>query len=181
MKINKFISTVTALSAEVSPIGNTLNTEMILIIVLATILAVLLALVIILFVKMDKLSKKLRTFMSGKDAISLEDSFQVLEEDVFALKEHASRTKREIKNIYKKQENNFQKLGLVKYDAFQQMGGQLSFSLALLDEHNDGFLINSVHSTEGCYSYTKPILGGECELALGKEEQQALDIAKAKK
>ena len=61
------------------------------------------------------------------------------------------------------------------------MGGQLSFSLALLDEHNDGFLINSVHSTDGCYSYTKAIVNGECDLALGKEEQQALDIAKAKK
>ena len=181
MKINKLISTVTAPSAEVSSVGNTLNTEMILIIVLAIIVVILLALVIVLFVKMDKLNKKLRTFMSGKDGASLEDSLQILEEDVFSLKEHATRTKREIKNIYKKQENNFQKLGLVKYDAFQQMGGQLSFSLALLDEHNDGFLINSVHSTEGCYSYTKPILNGECELALGKEEQQALDIAKAKK
>ena len=72
-------------------------------------------------------------------------------------------------------------MGLVKYDAFQQMGGQLSFSLAMLDEHNDGFIINSVHSTDGCYSYTKPILNGECELALGKEEQQALDIAKSRK
>lgn len=181
MKINKLISTVTAPSAGESPIGNTLNTEMILIIVLAIMTVILLALVIVLFVKMDKLNKKLRTFMSGKDGASLEDSLQILEEDVFALKEHATRTKREIKNIYKKQESNFQKLGLVKYDAFQQMGGQLSFSLALLDEHNDGFLINSVHSTEGCYSYTKPILNGECELALGKEEQQALDIAKAKK
>lgn len=181
MKIFKIVSAVTAEVTEVAGATDTINTEMILIIVLATISAILLGLVIVLFVKMDKLSKKLRTFMSGKDGVSLEESFQILEEDVFALKEHASRTKREIKNIYKKQENNFQKLGLVKYDAFQQMGGQLSFSLALLDEHNDGFLINSVHSTEGCYSYTKPILGGESELALGKEEQQALDMAKAKK
>lgn len=181
MKIFRIVSAVTAEVTEVAGATDTINTEMILTIVLAIISAILLGLVIVLFVKMDKLSKKLRTFMSGKDGISLEDSFQILEEDVFALKEHASRTKREIKNIYKKQENNFQKLGLVKYDAFQQMGGQLSFSLALLDEHNDGFLINSVHSTEGCYSYTKPILGGESELALGKEEQQALDIAKAKK
>lgn len=181
MKLNKVVSAVTAEVPELTQTADTINTEMILIIVLAIAAVILLTLVIVLFVKMDKLSKKLRTFMSGKDGISLEESFQVLEEDVFALKEHATRTKREIKNIYKKQENNFQKLGLVKYDAFQQMGGQLSFSLALLDEHNDGFLINSVHSTEGCYSYTKPILGGECELALGKEEQQALDIAKAKK
>lgn len=181
MMINRIISTVTAEAVGLEPAKFALNTEMILIIVLAIISVVLLSLVIVLFVKTNKLNKKLRTFMSGKDGISLEESLQVLEEDVISLKEHATRAKREIKNIYKKQESNFQKLGLVKYDAFQQMGGQLSFSLALLDEHNDGFLINSVHSTEGCYSYTKPIKGGECELALGKEEQQALDIAKAKK
>ena len=43
-------------------------------------------------------------------------------------------------------ESAYQKMGLVKYDAFNQMGGQLSFSLALLDENNNGFIINSVHS-----------------------------------
>ena len=70
-----------------------------------------------------------------------------------------------------------QKLGLVKYDAFNQMGGQLSFSLALLDENNNGFIINSVHSTEGCYSYTKEIKNGECKISLGQEEAEALAIA----
>ena len=78
-------------------------------------------------------------------------------------------------------EGTFQKLGLVKYDAFQQMGGKLSFSLALLDENDNGFIINSVHSTEGCYSYTKEINAGVCSLTLGKEEEQALAIAIGKK
>ena len=71
-------------------------------------------------------------------------------------------------------------MGLVKYDAFQQMGGQLSFSLALLDENDNGFIINSVHSAEGCYSYTKEIKNGVCSLTLGDEEKKALDIAMAK-
>ena len=67
--------------------------------------------------------------------------------------------------------------GLVKYDAFNQMGGQLSFSLALLDENNNGFIINSVHSSEGCYSYTKEIKLGQCAIDLGAEEAEALSIA----
>ena len=74
-------------------------------------------------------------------------------------------------------ESAYQKMGLVKYDAFHQMGGQLSFCLALLDENNNGFIINSVHSTEGCYSYTKEIRLGESEISLGKEEAEALAIA----
>jgi hypothetical protein len=68
-------------------------------------------------------------------------------------------------------------MGVIKYDAFNQMGGQLSFSLALLDENNNGFIINSVHSTEGCYSYTKEIKAGECDISLGDEEKKALEMA----
>ena len=57
------------------------------------------------------------------------------------------------------------------------MGGQLSFSLALLDENDNGFVLNSVHGVEGCYTYTKEIKNGLCEISLGDEEKQALDIA----
>lgn len=161
--------------------SNALSTEMIFIIVLAIFLAVSIAMIVFLFTKINQINRRLRIFMSGKDGISLEESITMLEGDTAFLKEYAARSKKDIRNLYKRMETTYQKMGMVKYDAFHQMGGQLSFSLALLDEHNDGFLINSVHSTDGCYSYTKAIVNGECDLALGKEEQQALDIAKAKK
>ena len=67
--------------------------------------------------------------------------------------------------------------GIVKYDAYQQMGGDLSFSMALLDEENNGFIMNSVHSTEGCYTYTKEVRDGRCDLELGNEEKIALEKA----
>ncbi|MDE6994874.1 MAG: DUF4446 family protein, partial [Lachnospiraceae bacterium] len=79
--------------------------------------------------------------------------------------------------LYKRLASTFQKVGIVKYDAFNQMGGQLSFSLALLDENNSGFILNCVHSTEGCYSYTKEIRNGSCDISLGEEEREALNIA----
>ena len=93
------------------------------------------------------------------------------------LRSVADRQKKEIRDLYKRLETTFQKIGLVKYDAFQQMGGKLSFSLALLDENNNGVILNSVHSTEGCYSYTKEINAGVSSLTLGKEEEEALRIA----
>lgn len=71
----------------------------------------------------------------------------------------------------------FQKYGLVKYDAFQEMGGKLSFSLAMLDEKNDGFVLNAVHSREGCYTYVKEIIDGNSIITLADEEQQALEAA----
>ena len=75
----------------------------------------------------------------------------------------------------------FQKVGLVKYDAFNEMGGKLSFSLALLNETNDGFVLNAVHSREGCYTYVKEIVGGNSIIVLADEEQEALDMAKEAK
>ena len=82
--------------------------------------------------------------------------------------------------MFKRLETTFQKVGIVKYDAFSQMGGQLSFCIALLDENDNGFIINSVHSTEGCYTYTKEIKNGECKITLGTEEAEAMAIAMGK-
>ena len=93
------------------------------------------------------------------------------------MKNSTEKNKKDIRNLYKQIEAAYQKMGLVKYDAFDQMGGQLSFSLALLDENDNGFILNSVHSAEGCYSYTKEIKNGVSAISLGTEEAEALAIA----
>ena len=134
-------------------------------------------LVSVMMCKFSKLKKKYEKFMSGKDAKSLEKDIIGLYEDNKFLKITVDKNKKDIRTLYKKFETSYQKCGIVKYDAFQQMGGQLSFSLALLNENNDGFVLNSVHSTDGCYSYTKEIRNGECAISLGEEEKQALDKA----
>ena len=115
--------------------------------------------------------------MWGGDEKSLEKDIIGLIEDNKFLKNTTEKNKKDIRVLYRNMESAYQKMGLVKYDAFNQMGGQLSFSLALLDENNNGFIINSVHSTEGCYSYTKEIKNGSCSISLGKEEEEALSIA----
>lgn len=144
---------------------------------IAAVLLILLILLIVLLVKYSKIKKRYDKFMKGKNASSLEDDMHSVFEDMKLLKSNADRNKKDIRILYKNMEKTFQKLGIVKYDAFQQMGGQLSFSLALLDENNDGFIINSVHSSEGCYSYTKEIKGGTSSISLGAEEEKALNIA----
>lgn len=144
----------------------------------------LLVLILIMFImlivtmtKQSKLKKKYEAFMLGSDARSMEKEIQDLFSDIDVLKTSMTRNTKEIRHIYKRLETVFQKVGIVKYDAFKQMGGKLSFTLCLLDENDNGFVLNSVHSSDGCYSYTKEIVKGECELSLGDEEQEALDIA----
>ncbi len=140
-------------------------------------LLLLLILVIVQTVRLSKISKKYQKFMSGKNAKSLEKDIMGLYEDNKFIKTSTEKNRKDIELLFHKFEGAFQRTGIVKYDAFGQMGGQLSFSLALLDEGNNGFILNSVHSSDGCYSYTKIIKNGLCDIALGEEEQQALDMA----
>lgn len=142
-----------------------------------SVILILMVLIIIQIVKTSELKKKYEKFMQGKNARSLEEDIVGLYEDNRFIKSSAEKNRKDIKNLYKKMESTFQKIGIVKYDAFREMGGQLSFSLVLLDQSDNGFILNSVHSTEGCYSYTKVVKNGQCDISLGEEEKQALDMA----
>lgn len=145
--------------------------------VLAVVTLIILILLIVLICKVSRLKKRLNKFLMGKDGESLEQEIINLFEDNKFLKNSTEKNRKDIRTLYKKFESAFQKIGLIKYDAFSQMGGQLSFCLALLDENNNGFIMNSVHSTEGCYCYTKEIKNGQCNLSLGEEEADALAAA----
>ncbi len=144
---------------------------------MAALIFLLLICTIVQMIRISKLTKRYKKFMSGKNAKNLEKDIIGLYEDNKFIKASAEKNKKDIQILYKKLEGTFQKVGIVKYDAFNQMGGKLSFCLALLDENDNGFLLNSVHSTEGCYSYTKEIQKGMCDISLGDEEKKALDMA----
>lgn len=151
-----------------------------LVIGLGAVIVILLIIIILLIVqisKAGKLKKRLDKFTMGKNGESLEKDIAALFEDNHFLKNNVDKNRKDIRTLFKNMESAYQKMGLIKYDAFNQMGGQLSFCLAMLDENNNGFILNSVHSTEGCYSYTKEIKGGESALSLGKEEADALALA----
>lgn len=144
---------------------------------LLIICVLLLIMIIVAFVQIGKFKKKYEKFMLGKDGASLEKDIMTLYEDNKFIKLNVGQNRDDIKELFKRHETAFQKLGLVKYDAFKEMGGKLSFALALLDQNNSGFVINSVHSSEGCYSYTKRIKNGNSELVLSNEEKVAVERA----
>lgn len=150
------------------------------ILVLAVLTVVLLILLIVQISKTNKLKKRLDQFLLGKDGASLEQDILKLYDDNQFLRELEEKDRNDIDTIFKRMQTVYQKMGLVRYDAFNQMGGQLSYSLALLDENDNGFIINSVHSTEGCYSYSKEIRNGDNNITLSAEEAEALAIAKGK-
>ena len=138
---------------------------------------ILLILIILAFLQINKFTKKYKKFMQGKNASSLEKDIMSLYEDNTFIKANVEKNKKDIAELFEKYKTTFQKMGLVKYDAFKEMGGKLSFTLALLDENNNGVLLNSVHSSDVCYSYTKRIKNGDSAITLSNEEKVAVERA----
>ena len=150
----------------------------------ALIFLFLLVLIVILFVlyvnvtmKYNRLKSSYTTFMRGKDGKTLEESMMSGFSDVEAILKYTKQNRTDIQKLNKKMEKSYQKVGIVKYDAFNEMGGKLSFALAMLDNNNTGWILNALHSREGCYTYVKEIVKGESYVELAEEEAEALDKA----
>lgn len=127
--------------------------------------------------KIKKLTEKYQKFMSGKDGESLESEVIKRFSQIDKLINCDKIINNKINEINDNLLRTFQKVGIVKYDAFNEMGGKLSFALALLNKEDTGFVINAMHSREGCYTYIKEIIKGESYILLGEEEKEAVDRA----
>lgn len=147
---------------------------------LVAVVFLLLILTIINIFQMRKLKKGYRAFMSGKNAKNLEDTLIKRLNQVDTLIESNDENKKNIRELFSNMQITYQKMGLIKYDAFNEMGGKLSFSLAMLDKRNNGFIINAMHTREGCYTYIKEIVDGNSIIVLSEEEKKALDRAMGK-
>ncbi len=138
---------------------------------------VLLLMIRVLFVRIHKLDHKYELFMRGQTGKNLEGVILSGFADMRAIKKNDKQRAEEYKDVREKIGTCYRKSGLVKYDAFEQQSGQLSFSFALLNDDNDGILISCMHSSEGCFTYAKEIIKGESFVALTDDEKKALHEA----
>ena len=149
----------------------------ILIVIMFLMIVVLFLLIISVNLKYGRLKASYNSFMKGKDGRTLEDSIFERFDELDEIGAIALKNRQDIKKINEEMLSNFQKVGILKYNAFQEMGGKLSFALTLLDGNNTGYIINSMHSREGCYNYIKEIVKGESYVELSEEEAESLDRA----
>ena len=146
---------------------------------IAAVLVILFVLLIVALFKIGKLKKCYNMFMEGKDGKSLEETFQKKFENMDFINDELKKIQDHLELIDENLLKTYQKVAIVKYDAFKEIGGTLSFVLVLLTKDNDGFILNSMHSnSEGCYTYIKEVKSGEVFVALSEEERQALEQAK---
>ena len=112
--------------------------------------------------------------MLDADGKTLEKSFQLKFENMDYINDKIKEIDERLNLIDANLMKTYQKVGIVKYDAFPDVGGRLSFALAMLDESDSGFVLNAIHGRDGCYTYIKEIVKGESYVALGQEEKEAL-------
>ena len=152
---------------------------------LAVILAVDFLLILILFLmnlsnkaKLKKLKAKYNRFMNGLSDRNIEELLDYCIGAVNEVKEKNKKIENHIALIDRNMEQCIQKKGIVRYNAFDNVGSDLSFSIALLDHNDDGFIISGIYSRDSSSTYAKPVTGGKSKYPLSAEEIQALETAK---
>lgn len=128
--------------------------------------------------KVRKLNAKYTSFMKGQNGSSLEKDISKRIGKIDKYAQNFGALDDSIIHLQETVQKSVHKYGIVKYDAFDDVGGKLSFVLALLDDMDTGFVLNAVHSRENCFLYIKEIVKGESYIMLSNEEVEALRIAK---
>lgn len=146
----------------------------IIIIILLVLVFVLIFSMVSSNMRLSRLERKYKMFMKGSDAQTLEKVFTRKFAQIDRLYEAKEDHEHDINFIKKSFESIFSKYGVEKYDAFDDVGGKLSFALALLDKDNSGLILNAVHSRDNCFLYLKEIVNGESYMMLTQEEVEAL-------
>jgi len=140
---------------------------------------ILLALIIFISIniKLARMNKRYNTMMKGMEGVNLE---QLLLNHIADVKETVNKVDRlsaDCKTMEMKSKKAIQKFGVVRFNAFEDMGSDLSFAIALLDCQNDGMVVSSIYSRSESRMYAKPILSGASSYLLTDEEKQALNQA----
>ena len=132
---------------------------------------------LVMVMKFRQLKSKYHEFMRGANGKTLEERILMRFKQIDKLNDRIDDTIDRVKLLEDARDTSFKKIAIHRYDAFAEMGGKLSYSLCLLNDDNDGFIMTSMHNREGCYTYVKEVIKGNTFVILSDEERQALEEA----
>ena len=148
---------------------------------LLVILVVLVILIILYITNLIKLRKINENYIKFVKKIGNGNNIDEMLREYINSVENVKNTNKEIsnycENIDKKVSTCIQKVGIVRYNAFKDTGSDLSFTLALLNEYNDGVVLNGIYSREMSNIYAKPVKDGKSTYVLSEEEKEAINKA----
>ena len=113
-------------------------------------------------------------FMKGSDGQSVEKAMSSRLRELGKLRSGQEKSREDLIDLQQQYNSMLCKYGIVKYDAFEDVGGKMSFALAMLDQTNTGFVLNAIHSRDNCYLYLKDVVKGTSYIMLSDEEVEAL-------
>lgn len=137
---------------------------------------VLFIMLIISMVRSSKIQKKYKAFMS-KENVDVEQLLMNYAESVKEVKSEHNMMVAHITALEKQIKLCVQRVGVVRYNAIENVGADLSFAIALLDLNNNGVVINGIYSRNGSYTYAKPIVNAQSTYTLSDEEKEAIQKA----
>ena len=146
---------------------------------MATIVLVIAVLMycVILHIRLGSLKKKYDFFMQGDNGASLERKLSVEVSEIRDAAKGLETMMTEQAAIRNIQSNTIQKIGFIKYNAFENIGNDLSFALTLLDGNNNGICISSIYGRNESRIFSKPIVKGKSLVSLSQEELESLNEA----
>jgi hypothetical protein len=125
-----------------------------------------------------QLQKKLRIFMNGKDGANLENTLSHLTDKVTGVEQTLQAHKEGLEYIDARVKRSIRGYSLVRYNAYDDAGGEQSFASGLLDEYGDGYVLSVITNRNHVGVYAKKVVAGKAETSLTTEEQDALTEAK---
>jgi len=129
------------------------------------------------FGQTQSLKRRLNAALGGTDAGSLETTLAMHIDRVEKVDQRLSHLTDEYEKLNLAASLASQKISIVRYNPFGDTGGDQSFSLAVLDAHDSGYVLSSIHGRQGTRVYVKPIDLGKSKYTLAAEEKQALTQA----
>lgn len=149
-------------------------------------LLILLIAVVVLFVlyivntiKLSKIRESYSQFMKklGNNT-NIEDDLRRFISKVEQVEQENKEIQEYANNLNSNMKGCLQKIGMVRYSAFSDVGSDLSFTLAMLDAKDNGVILNGIYSADSSNIYAKPIINGTSTYALSQEEKEALEKAR---
>ena len=144
---------------------------------MALLIVILLVSYIILNVKVSKLRKRYKKLVRGKNDVDIEEVLLKYGEEIDQLKNQGAEFNKSLIDLNDRLSSAIQKVGFIRYNAFADMGSELSFSIAILDGFLNGFVLTSIFGREQSVCYAKSIKNGKSVYPLSAEEIQAIDRA----
>ncbi len=138
--------------------------------------AIALLLVVAMWLSSRRTRKSLHVLAAAGDRGTLVDALAAHTRDVEALRAEVASLRTEVQRQRAELSDAVRHVSVVRYDAFGDMGGRLSFSAALLDDGGDGIVLTAIHGRTDTRTYVKGILGGTAD-QLSPEEKEAITVA----